>query len=53
MGENGIHDANTKENDGANGGSSTSNALGDVRGRESERSETDVAKGEQGLVDSF
>lgn len=50
--ENGIH-ANTKENGVASDGSSTSNALDGVRGQESERSESGVVKGEQGLEDSF
>lgn len=53
MGENGIHDANMRENGVVNGGNSTPNVPGDVRGRGSGRSGSDVVKGGQGLGDSF
>lgn len=53
MGENGIHDLNMKGNDAVNDGSSTPNVPVDVHGRESERNGFGVAKGGQGLGDSF
>lgn len=53
VGENGIHDVSMKENGAVNGGSSTPNVPADVRGQESERSDSGVAKGGQGLGDSF
>lgn len=53
VGENGIHDVSMRENGAVNGGSSTPNVPADVRGQESERSDSGVAKGGQGLGDSF
>lgn len=53
VGENGIHDANMRENGVVNGGNSTPNVPGDVRGQGSGRSGSDVVKGGQGLGDSF
>lgn len=53
VGENGIHDVSMRENGVVNGGSSTPNVPADVRGQESERSDSGVVKGGQGLGDSF
>lgn len=53
VGENGIHDVSMRENGAVNGGSSTPNVPADVRGQESGRSDSGVAKGGQGLGDSF
>lgn len=53
MGENGIHDLNMRVSDAVNDGSSTPNVPADVHARESERSDSGVAKGGQGLEDSF
>lgn len=53
MGENGIHDLSMRGSDAVNDGSSTLNVPVDVHARESERSGFGVAKGGQGLGDSF